>query len=76
MYWAHKLKGIKSHLIESSALDGTNRQVVVAANESASSLSMDFSTERLYYVYVESGSIAYVGLKDKKVRPYLRLVSL
>lgn len=68
MYWAHKGNDSNTYLIESSALDGTNREIIVTANESARSLSMDFSTERLYYVYVESGRIVYVDLKEKKVR--------
>lgn len=67
MYWSHKSKGTKPYLIESSALDGTNRQIIVASNESVRSLSIDFNTNRLYYVYVESGSIVYIDLKEKQV---------
>lgn len=66
MYWAHRRED-KSFLIESSALDGSERDVVINTNESAHSLSIDFTTNRLYFVYFESSKIAYFDLKAQVV---------
>lgn len=67
MYWAHKREDTKTYLIESSSLDGWNREIILNSTESARSLSIDFSTDRLYFVYVESGKIVYYDLKTHLV---------
>lgn len=71
MYWSHKRDETKSYLIESSALDGSNRQVLINCTDPADSLAMDFTAGRLYYVYEQSGAILYVDLKTKVVQEIL-----
>lgn len=70
MYWACKSNSSKQFVIESSALDGSNRKILLTANETARSLSIDFSTERLYFVYVENSKIVYFDLKTKIVSTF------
>lgn len=67
LYWACKINTTKSYAIKSSALDGSKIETLIIANETARSLSIDFSTERLYFVYVENAKIAYFDLKTKTV---------
>lgn len=67
MYWSHKKEDTKSYIIESSSLDGSNRAVVMNCSDPAESLSMDYQSGRLYFVYSESGAILYVDLNTKAV---------
>lgn len=67
MYWSHKKDDTKTYIIETSSLDGSNRAVLMNCSGPAESLSMDFQSGRLYFVYSESGAILYVDLKTKVV---------
>lgn len=67
MYWSHKKDDTKTYIIETSSLDGSHRAVVMNCSDPAESLSMDYPTGRLYFVYSESGAILYVDLKTKAV---------
>lgn len=45
-------------------MDGSDRIVILERNSSLQSLTMDFDSQRLYYVYDNSG-IAYYDIKNK-----------
>lgn len=63
MFWIHSHRDNKLYEIEQSALDGSNRQVLFNHTKSLQSLTMDFDSYRLYYVYDNSG-IAYYDIEN------------
>lgn len=67
MYFSHIRNETELYLIETSALDGSNRRVLVDCAEPADSLDMDVRDRRLYYVYSDSGAIMYVDLQTNAV---------
>lgn len=68
MYWSHKKDLTKTYLIERSALDGSNREIVVNCTHPPESLTMEYSTRRLYFAYGSIGSILYVDLTTSAVQ--------
>ncbi|XP_067627209.1 prolow-density lipoprotein receptor-related protein 1 isoform X1 [Eurosta solidaginis] len=66
MYWIHSERDSKLWLIEQSNLDGSDRSIIFQHNKTLLSLTMDFDSERLYYVYDNSG-IAYYDIVQKSV---------
>lgn len=67
MYWSHRNEERKAYYIEQSALNGDNRRIILNCNETAKSLTLDLSTDRLYFVYSEHSSIWYFDLKSEVV---------
>lgn len=70
MYYSHIKNETKLYLIETCALDGSNRRVLVNCTEPADSLAMDVLNRRLYFVYTDSGAILYVDLQTNAVRGF------
>lgn len=66
MYWIHSERDSELWLIEQSNLDGSSRSVIVQHNKTLLSLTTDFDSQRLYYVYDNSG-IAYYDIARKIV---------
>lgn len=60
LYWSHVKRETNTFLIESSALDGSDRRVLVNCTEPALALAVDFAEQRLYFVYERT--ISYVSL--------------
>lgn len=67
MYWSHRNEEKKTYLIEQSALNGDNRKILLNCNETAKSLTLDFLTNRLYFVNAERSSIWYFDLNTEEV---------
>lgn len=67
MYWSHADEEAKIFRIESSALDGSSRRELLTTNKSTHSLTIDFASNRLYFVYQNSGIISYLDLATYKV---------
>lgn len=62
MYWSHKKELTKTYLIETSSLDGSNREILINCTHPAESLTIDYSINRLYFVYGSVGAILFVDL--------------
>ncbi len=67
MYWSHKQDITKTYLIEQSSLDGSNREILINCTYPAESLTIDYSINRLYFVYGSIGSILFVDLAKNTV---------
>lgn len=67
MYFSHKNNHTNFYAIESSALDGSNRRLLINCTKSAVSLTIDFPTNRLYFIYQETGAIIFFDLETKIV---------
>lgn len=68
MYWSHKKDLTKTYLIEASSLDGSNREILVNCTYAAESLTIDYSIDRLYFVYSSIGAIDFVDLSTKTIQ--------
>lgn len=71
MYFAHNDEKSNSYRIESAALDGSERNIIVNRTELVDSLTIDFPDNRLYFVHKNAGSIFYFDLTSKTVRATL-----
>lgn len=60
---------VKNHTyrIESAALDGSRRNIIVNGTDFVDSLTIDFPTNRLYFAYKNAGIIFYYDLTTKTV---------
>lgn len=67
MYFAHNEEKTNSYRIESAALDGSERTIIVNCTELVDSLTIDFPDNRLYFVYKNAGSIFFLDLTTKTV---------
>lgn len=67
MYWSHKNELNSTYCIESSLLDGTERQLLAITEEPAESLSFDFTSNRIYFVYKIRRGIVFYDLAKEKV---------
>lgn len=67
IYWSHKKDLTKTYLIEKSSLDGSNREIVANCTYPAESLTIDYSINRLYFVYGSIGAILFVDLTKNTV---------
>lgn len=68
MFFAHNEEKSNSYRIESAALDGSERNIIVNCTELVDSLTIDFPDNRLYFVYKNAGTIFYFDLTSKTVR--------
>lgn len=66
MYWLSSERNAQLWQIEQSNLDGSNRQLIYEHNKTLASLTMDFDSKRLYYVYDNSG-ISYYDITNKSM---------
>lgn len=71
MYWSHKKDLTKTYLIEKSSLDGSNREILLNCTYPAESLTIDYSINRLYFVYGSVGAILFVDLTKNTVHELL-----
>lgn len=76
MYFAHNEEKSNSYRIESAALDGSERTIIVNCTELVDSLTIDFPDNRLYFVYKYAGSIFYLDLASNTVNLPLVLALL
>lgn len=67
MFFAHIDTNFTRYFIEQSALDGSNRLILITCTRAPSSLTMDFENRRLYFTYREASIISYVDLETKKI---------
>lgn len=74
MYWIHWNPFTQIWQIERNNLDGSQRKSIYETGEMAS-LSMDYDSKRLYFVYERSG-IAYYDLTNKKVRTVIKAANV
>lgn len=68
MYFAHNEEKSNSYRIESAALDGSERNIIVNCTELVDSLTIDFLNNRLYFVYKNAGEIFYFDLTSRTVK--------
>ncbi|XP_046809386.1 low-density lipoprotein receptor-related protein 1 [Lucilia cuprina] len=66
MYWISSARNSQLWQIEQSNLDGSNRQSIFEHNKTLASLTIDFDSWRLYYVYDNSG-ISYYDIATKTI---------
>lgn len=66
MFWIQSERSLQLWQIEQSNLDGSGRIILYEYNNTLLSLTMDYESERLYYVYDNSG-IAYYDFQKREV---------
>lgn len=66
MYWTHSSREDNITKIEVSNMDGSGRRELVSMAQVFQSLTVDFDSRRLYFVYQSSG-IAYYDLKNQAI---------
>lgn len=67
MFWSHSNKEAEIYRIEESSLNGESRNKLHDCSKPAQSLTIDFDSNRLYFVYHNSGIISYYDIVLKKV---------
>lgn len=66
LYWISSSRNLQNWQIEQSNLDGSERSVIYEHNKTLASLTMDFDSMRLYFVYDNSG-ISYYEIASKEI---------
>lgn len=67
MYFVHGNKTTTEYFIEKCQLDGSNCTKLVNSTQPIDSLAMDYTKNRLYFVYSKIGGIAFFDLVTNKV---------
>lgn len=67
MYFSHENSNGIEFYIEASTLDGANKQLILNSTKQIGSLTIDYETNRLYFVYTRVGAIEYLYLTNNTV---------
>lgn len=67
MYFTHENSNGTEFYIARAALDGSNHHILLNTSRQITSLSIDYETERLYFVYPRHRAIDYIDLINGSV---------
>lgn len=76
MYFSHENSNGTAFIIEQSALNGSNRKVLLNSSQPVGSLTVDLESNRLYFIRKHTGGIDYLDLKTGNVHEVLQPVKM